>query len=69
MSECDLFSDYAAFTTEKPFDFTKNSSIGCGGNAEIAFYPRTQEEMKKLLQYASSIVSFRKRDFSEGKSA
>jgi UDP-N-acetylmuramate dehydrogenase len=50
MSECDFFSDYAAFTTEKPFDFTKNSSIGCGGNAEIAFYPRTQEEMKKLLQ-------------------
>ena len=49
MSECDLFSDYTDCTKEKPFDFAQNSSIGCGGTAAAAFYPRTQTELRDLL--------------------
>ena len=32
-----------------PFSFRKNSTIGVGGEAKIAFYPRTIEEMTSLL--------------------
>ena len=44
------FDDYGAFATESPFDFSKHSSIGCGGKARIAFYPRNVAELSKLLQ-------------------
>lgn len=33
----------------KPFDFTKNSTIACGGYARIAFYPETFSQMQTLL--------------------
>jgi UDP-N-acetylmuramate dehydrogenase len=32
-----------------PFDLAKNSSIGVGGYAEIAYMPQTQEELVKLV--------------------
>jgi UDP-N-acetylmuramate dehydrogenase len=44
------FDDYGAFAQEKPFDFAKHSSIGCGGKAKIAFYPRNVTELSTLLQ-------------------
>ncbi|MBQ8686045.1 MAG: UDP-N-acetylmuramate dehydrogenase [Clostridia bacterium] len=46
-----LSEKYAAFTTEKPFDFTKRSTIGCGGFAPVAFYPKTAEECITLVGY------------------
>ena len=46
----DLFNleHYGLFETEIPFDFKKHSSIGCGGDAEVAFYPKTAEECCRL---------------------
>ena len=35
--------------TEKPFDFSKHSTIGCGGLAAQAFYPQNEEEVAYLL--------------------
>ncbi len=43
-------SDYAQFAREHAFSFARHSSIGCGGNAEIAFYPQSAEEMKALVK-------------------
>ena len=34
---------------ETPFDYTKYSSIGCGGNALGAFYPNSVEELISLV--------------------
>ena len=34
---------------ERPFDFTKHSTIGCGGFAEEAYYPCNEEETLSLL--------------------
>lgn len=34
---------------ESPFSFRKHSTIGCGGEARIAFFPRTVEEAVSLL--------------------
>lgn len=44
-----LFSGYADFTKEEFFDFSKHSSIGVGGVARMAFYPKSAEETKQLL--------------------
>lgn len=44
-----LLSEYKDFYKETPFHFAKNSSIGCGGFAEAAFFPRTTEELKSLI--------------------
>ena len=41
--------DYNEFDIERPFDFTLHSSIGCGGSAKLAFYPRSERELKALL--------------------
>ena len=35
--------------TEKPFDFTKHSTIGCGGFAKVAYYPKDETETLFLL--------------------
>ncbi len=35
---------------ESPFSFRKYATIGCGGEAKIAFYPRTIDEAVTLLQ-------------------
>ncbi len=43
------FSGYAEFVSRTPFEFSTHSSIGCGGSAKIAFYPRNDEEMQKLI--------------------
>ena len=40
---------YREFEREMPFDFAKHSSIGCGGSAKLAFYPKTIEECCRLL--------------------
>ena len=50
MGENVLLSEYKDFYKETPFSFAKNSSIGCGGLAEAAFFPRTVEELKQLVE-------------------
>lgn len=35
---------------ETPFDYAKRSSIGCGGIAPVAFYPKTVEELISLVE-------------------
>ncbi len=32
-----------------PFNFAAHSTVGCGGNAPIAFYPQTVEEFAELI--------------------
>lgn len=44
------FHDYGAFVQETPFPFVKHSTIGCGGKAMTAFYPRNTTEFCSLLQ-------------------
>ena len=41
--------EYEKFDIERPFDFSLHSSIGCGGLAKIAVYPRTEEQLKTLI--------------------
>ncbi len=41
--------NYLDFTLEESFDFAKNSSIGCGGMAAIAFYPQNVAELAALV--------------------
>ena len=43
------FQGYEAFAHEKEFDFSKRSSIGVGGKAEIAFFPKSIAELTWLL--------------------
>ncbi len=38
-----------AYETETPFSFARHSSIGCGGYAKFAVYPRTGEELAELV--------------------
>ena len=40
---------YSIFTSREPFAFKKYSSIGCGGEAAIAFYPENVEELTALI--------------------
>lgn len=35
--------------TETPFDYAKRSSIGCGGSAPVAFYPKSVAELISLV--------------------
>ncbi len=35
---------------QSPFDFSRHSSIGCGGKAKIAFYPQSVEELIALTE-------------------
>ena len=35
--------------TETPFNFTKRSTIGCGGFAETAYYPCDEREVLALI--------------------
>jgi len=51
---------YKNFTVESPFVYASNSSIGCGGVAKAAFFPRTQSEIQTLTQTLKSDgVSYR----------
>ena len=36
---------------EKPFDFAQRSTIGCGGKATQAYYPRSEAELCALLKH------------------
>ena len=36
-------------TLESPFSFAKHSSIGVGGTADVAYYPQTEEQLKRLV--------------------
>ncbi len=49
MKEQQLSFEYDKFDIERPFVFSTHSSIGCGGNAKLAFYPKTQEELVRLV--------------------
>lgn len=44
-----LKSEYGEIETEEDFDFSLRSSIGVGGTAKLAFYPKTAEETIRLL--------------------
>ncbi len=48
MKELPLETDNP-YLFEKPFSFKKHSTVGCGGNAEIAYYPQTVERMAALV--------------------
>ena len=50
MNTKNRFLNYSVYTQEKPFSFAKNSSIGCGGEAEIAFCPRSVSELTSLIK-------------------
>lgn len=39
---------------EQPFDFSRHSTIGCGGMAKKAFYPSNEEEVRFLLSQPSN---------------
>ena len=41
---------YSRFSLQMPFAFSKNSSIGCGGQATVAFYPKDVVELTALIQ-------------------
>lgn len=43
------FHDYEKFTKEDLFDFSKQSTIGCGGVAKYAFFPQSQTELISLI--------------------
>ena len=49
MNTKNRFVNYSAYTQEKPFSFAKNSSIGCGGVAKIAFCPKSLAELTSLI--------------------
>ena len=55
IGECDhlntqnRFKDYSDYTQEKPFSFAKNSSIGCGGYADVCFCPQSVTELTSLI--------------------
>lgn len=44
-----IIDKYQDFSAEIPFSYAKHSTIGCGGNAPIAFYPQSNLEMVDLL--------------------
>ncbi len=41
---------------ERPFDFAKHSTIGCGGFAKASYYPKTEGEVKTLLFHLKNEV-------------
>lgn len=49
MQRIELGQSYGNFKTETPFDFSKNSSIGCGGFAPCVAYPCDDGELFALL--------------------
>jgi UDP-N-acetylmuramate dehydrogenase len=46
----EVWKNYQSFTADIPFDYSKNSTIGCGGTAQIAFYPQTVLELSALIE-------------------
>ena len=44
-----FFYGYEEYLSERPFDLSKHSSIGCGGKATVGFFPRTVEELVSLI--------------------
>ncbi len=49
MKECTRLEDFAGIA-ERPFYFSACSSIGCGGFAKAAYFPRTVEEFAGLIE-------------------
>lgn len=41
---------FSEYKTEKPFLFSKHSSIGCGGSAFIAVYPQSETELVRVCE-------------------
>ena len=50
MNEVFDFAEYSRFCLQKPFDFSKNSSIGCGGFATLVFYPNNVSEWIEIIK-------------------
>ena len=53
-SGLDKFTNVAAVKTIRQFDFSKNTTYGLGGRAEIAYLPKTIYEAKKVFDRLSS---------------
>lgn len=49
MEKWDIFAKNGEIEIERPFDFTKHSSIGCGGFASIGFFPKRVDSLRALL--------------------
>ncbi|MBQ8322354.1 MAG: UDP-N-acetylmuramate dehydrogenase [Clostridia bacterium] len=49
MNGFDIGSGYENYEAKKPFTFADHSSIGCGGYARAAFYPKTTEGLSALI--------------------
>ena len=43
------FESYKEFSQETPFSFSRHTTIGCGGNASRAFYPKNVTQFTTLL--------------------
>ena len=54
MYKKDLFCGYGEYRSETPFDFSKHSSIGCGGSSIIGFFPNSVEELVSLISRLQS---------------
>ena len=50
MDELFFKEKYARYHKEIPFDFAKHSSIGCGGKANVGFYPKTIAELVAIVK-------------------
>ncbi len=49
MSLLKTIADSAKIAKEEPFNFSKHSSIGVGGEAEIAFYPENEKQFIDII--------------------
>ncbi len=49
LEEKQLTFEYDKFDIERPFDFSAHSSMGCGGMAKLAVYPKTEKELVELF--------------------
>ncbi len=49
MNEFGVGSGYENYEAKKPFTFSDHTSIGCGGYARVAFYPKTVEGFCSLV--------------------
>ena len=50
MSRFDFDENGEDISIEKPFDFSSRATIGCGGVAREAFFPKTEDALIRLLK-------------------
>lgn len=42
---------FCAYETQTPFSFSRNTSIGCGGTATLAVFPKTETELVEIVTH------------------